>query len=82
MHIYTYQTPPCLVLCLPSSKTTIKTNKGHASMGFKLHLPPQVRKQCQLQRRVANQRHPPNSGIKHLKSEECEYLQRNARPKT
>ena len=43
MHIYTYQTPPCLIFCLSSSKTIIKINKGNASMGCKLHLPPQVR---------------------------------------
>ena len=27
----TYQTPPCLNLCLSSSKTTDKPNRGHAS---------------------------------------------------
>jgi len=71
-----------LLLVLKQNKTTHRTNRGYAYMGFKHHSPPQVIKQCQLRRRVANQQHPPNNGIKQLKSEECEYLQRSARPKT
>ena len=65
---------PMLELLLVLKQNNKQNKQGTCIYGLQTPLPPQVRKQCQSHKKSSYQRQPPNSGIEHLKSEECEHL--------